>query len=320
MAIFLLSACGEKKITVKGADGTEYESYQECCAAQDFQAAHQYLAKLKNSEIGGYYDAKEYVFKQEALYLMSIGDETAKKRVIYLLKEEGRNNNYVEMLIDLAIENDDEAFVKTLTNQFVEGASTESIKKVTTYLFEKSQEENITFVKNLLARLGDNNLLFDLAIKIKDEDLIITSLINQLKNGLTDDNFDKYLPILTKFPKPEVANLVLAYLSSKKKEMRKGTPDGTIMKEEKRRYDEQFKAEVANNKDFHEMAIDEANEFNELCDRALYSAIENKNLYLANKIVDIYAPVPCAWIEGRRVTYNNNAKVSAKNRIRSSGL
>jgi len=48
LAVTLLSACGEKKITVKGADGTEYESYQECCAAQDIQVSHQFLVKMKN--------------------------------------------------------------------------------------------------------------------------------------------------------------------------------------------------------------------------------------------------------------------------------
>ena len=144
MAIFLLSACS-KKITVKGADGTEYESYQECCAAQDFQAAHQYLAKLENSGGDGYYDAKEYVFKQEALYLMSNGDEADKKRLIFLLKEESgdekyndRINGHVAMLIDLSIDNDDEAFVKVLAGMLPNVAFDELWNR---YERDKAEEE-----------------------------------------------------------------------------------------------------------------------------------------------------------------------------------
>lgn len=148
----ILSACG---ISVKGADGTEYETYQECCSAQDFEAAHLYLAKMENA-MGDDYDkqkeyeaAREYVFKQETLYLMSIGDETAKKRILYLLKEEGNNNERVDMLIDLAIDNDDEEFVKVLLNH-LHKYDEECIAKVIEYMSSKSNEDNSDVIEQLV--------------------------------------------------------------------------------------------------------------------------------------------------------------------------
>ena len=124
------------KITVTGSDGKVYESYQECCAANDYEAAHLFLAKIQNSESEAYSysEAKEYIFKNEALFLMSHGDETAKNRIIYLLKEEGNDDDHTSMLIDLAIENDDDAFVKKLANQYSESASEESLQKLMSYL------------------------------------------------------------------------------------------------------------------------------------------------------------------------------------------
>lgn len=129
-AMFTLCGCGGRseveqrktEITVKGADGTIYESYQECCAAEDFQAAHQFLAKMQNSDDWRWKvdDAKKFVFKQEALYLVSLGSEEAQNRLIYLLKEGGAYNSDIFMLIDLAIANGDDALVVKLACQMEE--------------------------------------------------------------------------------------------------------------------------------------------------------------------------------------------------------
>lgn len=171
VAVFLLTAC-DNRITVKGEDGTVYESYQECCAAQDFQAAHQYLAKLENTEAGGYNDAKEYVFKQEALYLMSIGDETAKKRLLYLLKEEGSNNTRVDMLIDLAIDNDDVDFVKTLVNQLSGSVDSDILKKVYQYFSEKGLKEHKAFLVGVFKKNNAKKMILEIAFDTDDMELI----------------------------------------------------------------------------------------------------------------------------------------------------
>lgn len=142
LVISTLCGCG---IKVKGADGTEYESYQECCAANDYEAAHKFLAKIQNDDSGeyNYRDAKEYVFKKEALFLMSKGDDTAKKRIIYLLKEEGGNDDHVSMLIDLAIENGDAEFVKTLMGQYAKDIKDKEFEKLIKFFTEKQDDEYI---------------------------------------------------------------------------------------------------------------------------------------------------------------------------------
>ena len=186
----IFSGCGEKKekITVTGADGTVYESYQDCCANQDFEAAHRYLAKMKNDHSYNIDEAAEFVFKQEALYLMSMNDEIAKKRILYLLKEEEDNEDHVLMLIDLAIDNDDEAFVKTLANRL--SVSDGSINvKLMDYLLPKNPEENKAFLASLFRKLtlGENSLL-ELAMRTDDRELVL-QLIDE-RNGL---DWDKIL-------------------------------------------------------------------------------------------------------------------------------
>ena len=126
-------------ITVTGADGKEYTSYQEACAVNDFEAAHLYLAKMENMKAKGYSNAKQYVFKKEALYLMSIGDEGAKKRIIYLLKEDGDDKEIISMLIDLAIANDDAEFVMTLVNQNNDGVIDNP--SIISYLISKNSKQ-----------------------------------------------------------------------------------------------------------------------------------------------------------------------------------
>ncbi len=172
----LLSACGN--ISVKGADGTEYETYQECCAAQDFEAAHLYLAKMENA-MGDDYDkqneykaAREYVFKQEALYLMSIGDETAKKRILYLLKEEGNNNERVNMLIDLAIDNDDVDFAKTLVNQLNGSVKYDVYKKIYQYFSEKGLKEYKNFLIGVFKKNDAKKMILEIAFDTDDMELI----------------------------------------------------------------------------------------------------------------------------------------------------
>ena len=183
--LFTLCGCGKEKITVTGQDGTEYESYQECCAAEDFQAAHQFLAKMENSEDwkDGYSDAKEYVFKNEALYLMSIGDESAKKRLIYLLKEEDGNDEHINMLMDLAIENDDVSFIKTLTNQYKNGIGTDVLRKIVGCLYVKKENENINFLTTLLNRFDKLEIMINAAVEKDDEETAVT-LSKQFKGEM----------------------------------------------------------------------------------------------------------------------------------------
>ena len=92
------------------------------------------------------------------------------------------------------------------------------------------------------------------------------------------------------------------------------------MKEEKHIWDKEYNCEVANNRDYHEIAIRTATEYNELCDNLLKNAIDEKNSFLAWKIVDLYMSVPCAWHEGRRVYYSNQSKTNARKLIINANL
>ena len=112
LVLFAFVACGsgnnssnEEAFTVTGEDGKTYETYQEACRAQDFEAAHQFLDHYYNKYMEGYgkasdyesYQVKEarsvyqsaanYIFKQEMMYLMSDGSEQASDKVLYLLTE-----------------------------------------------------------------------------------------------------------------------------------------------------------------------------------------------------------------------------------------
>lgn len=110
-----LCSCGKK--SVKGADGTEYESYREACKANDFEAAHKFLDEMYNDfldtwesnigEVGSenhlqgetrassaissaamkYSQAASYVLCAEARYIIANIPDEANDRIAYLFNE-----------------------------------------------------------------------------------------------------------------------------------------------------------------------------------------------------------------------------------------
>ena len=173
--MYLLTSCG---ISVKGENGKTYDSYQECCAANDYQAAHEYLVKMENGmdddddKISDYRQACDYVFQKEALYLMSLDDESAKKRLIFLLKEDKEDyvNKHIDMVIDLAIDNDDEELVKKLIAQYNENS------------FEKGNPSKA--IEYLANKPGDKEYLAQY-IDIRNEK-ILTALASLNSQELSD--------------------------------------------------------------------------------------------------------------------------------------
>jgi len=105
VAVFLLTACGsssskneEEKISVTGADGKEYTSYQEACRAEDFEAALKFVDKYEaqsmefdeydryiQQNVSAYTSARDFVFNSEVQILFSNGSTEASDRVVYLL-------------------------------------------------------------------------------------------------------------------------------------------------------------------------------------------------------------------------------------------
>lgn len=268
VVVFLLTACGNK-ITVKGEDGTEYESYQECCAAQDFQAAHLFLAKLQNDEDMKEIlpEAKQYVFKQEALYLMSQDNDDAKKRILYLLKEEGGNDSNVSMLIDLAIENDDEAFVRTLVNQFTGNAYHDCLEKLYQYFSSKGIKENKDYLIGVFKNNNDKNLILEIAFDTDDNQLIqeYASSIS-----LYDKEIIKKLALKKK---NSLSDIVLGLLSQRQNLFIDRPSLGVTSyywAEDKRKFiDECVKYESS------------IQSYNQVCHQIMEIGIECKNLYLS---------------------------------------
>lgn len=109
LALFCLTimACDQKieQITVKGADGKEYTSYQSACSSGDFDAAREYIAQMKNQMMDadaagsrGYEKykalkemipkAEAYVFNEEIQYLASLNEDQANNKVILILNQQ----------------------------------------------------------------------------------------------------------------------------------------------------------------------------------------------------------------------------------------
>lgn len=329
IAVFLLMACGNK-ITVKGENGTEYESYQECCAAQDFQAAHQFLAKMQNSDSEEqqeqWNEAKEFVFKQEALYLMSIGDEAAKKRIIYLLKEEGgddyynkRINGHVAMLIDLAIDNDDEAFVKTLANQYNSDAEKDDLKKVVDYLYSKDMTRNCEYLTSLLNNLKATKILLDYAINSGNLELV-KKVASQGLEIQDSELISQLASLKNKEISDDIINLI-----SKIKIKGSRIPKGIYSRFT---FDKEFESYEPDYVNY----MKSINDYNKVCDQILEIAISKGNDYIAQNVLLMYKE-DVYKLQGRTpdgksiddpddyyVYYTNDSKNNAQKRYREAKM
>lgn len=88
IAMLAVTSCGEK--TVKGANGKEYETYQQAVRNQDFEAAYIFLDRIENDEgkdNDKYITARDFIVGHELTYLASVNSEESSKRIIYLLTE-----------------------------------------------------------------------------------------------------------------------------------------------------------------------------------------------------------------------------------------
>ncbi len=169
-----------------------FENYREACRAADFETAHKYLDKLKEKA----YDweseqkaqeAEEYIYRQEALYLMSQNDDAAKKRLIYLIKEEKRGNELIKIIIDLAMEEKDESFVKMLANQLeVRDEDEGYVGKVKKEIYGDNNDDVVILNKVasfLLSSDAKDNIDFVLTLfeKHKKEDVFLKNSISKLR-------------------------------------------------------------------------------------------------------------------------------------------
>lgn len=217
LSLFFIS-CGSKEPTIKvtGQDGRVFSSYQEACAAQDFTAAHQYLAVLKSTAdsyhgkggsrnydkylhyIGLFNEGEAYVYKNEALFLMTMDDDDfITKRLMFLLKEAGDegNDSRCNMLVDLAIDMDKEGIVKALTKMYKNGIPASELSKITEYLYVQKGDGNLEFVKSLLNRNGKGELIMDAAI-LKDNVPLVVESAGLVTGEISFSDFMKVMDFL----------------------------------------------------------------------------------------------------------------------------
>lgn len=250
---------------------------EEChvaCKQNDYEKAHNLLLQLKETTYK-YEETKEYVFKQEALYLMSLEDEAAKKRIVYLLKEEGNNSNHVSMLIDLAIENDDEDFVKTLTKQYKDSISSDMLRKIVDFLYIEKDDGCSDFVQSLLNRYGQSGLLLEAAVEKGDESLVI-SLAQYV--SLSDNNI---ISKLASAKNNKYDEIIIGLIIAKESDITKKPQKGFVT----------FYGTGYSTSEFEDMCNDYSNsvkKFNGICQNILGIAINNKNQHLAQRVVSIF--------------------------------
>ncbi len=104
---YVMTACNSTvtkgmEISVTGSDGTVYNSYQSACSKGDFDAARDYIGRMKEQNVvvqaeGEWkereaypkliLEAEEYVANEEIQYLASLNEEQANNRIILILNQ-----------------------------------------------------------------------------------------------------------------------------------------------------------------------------------------------------------------------------------------
>lgn len=179
----------EKNITVTGADGEIYNNYQEACHAQDFEAAHKVLALMKEYKRKDYEDAREFIFNQEALFLIAQNDETSTKRLLFLLQEDANEvSNDIRdarcnTIIDLAIKQNNTSLVEQTINQYSGIIDRIVMQKIYNYFYTDGHKADKDYILALLIKNKSVDIIVEDAVEHKNEVLLKEIIEN---NALKD--------------------------------------------------------------------------------------------------------------------------------------
>lgn len=208
LAISLFASCGNDNVRTESSENkpqTKYDNYQEACHAQDFEAAHKMIAAMKNSGDYDYEEAREYVFNQEALFLIAMNDEVSTKRLFFLLQEDANEvsdevrDNRCSTIIDLAIKQQNLQLVEQTISQYSGKIDDNTMHKIYNFFYIEGKKPD---VDNLIALLHKNDciqILIEDAIE-KNDDKLLMNIIT--KTGLRNSS--------------EAAQLVADYAVKKK--------------------------------------------------------------------------------------------------------
>ena len=113
MVIVTFVGCTQKveQITITGADGKKYTSYITACSNGDFDAAREFVEKMKvqltNAKANDDYylkvalkesiqEAEDYIFNEEIQYLASLNDEQANNKLVLILNRQSVEGSEVQ--------------------------------------------------------------------------------------------------------------------------------------------------------------------------------------------------------------------------------
>lgn len=200
----IFASCGNSGhssgITVVGSDSTVYESYEDACHAQDFDAAHKFLTAMKKAGYSDYDDAREYVFNQEALYLIAMNDETSTKRLFFLLQEDANEvSNSVRdarcnTIVELAIKQNNQALVEQTAGMYNGQIEFPVLQKIYNYIYKEGRNEDKTSMMDLLFKNNGIEIMADDAISNQDD-----ALLMQIIAKCNDKNLDVSKKIIRYF-------------------------------------------------------------------------------------------------------------------------
>ena len=218
MGVTLLGACGfstessSDHIAVTGAGDTKYESYEEACHAQDFEAAHKFLSAMKQAESDDYVTAREFVFNQEALYLIAMNDEASTKRLFFLLQEDANEvsnstrDARCNTIIELAIKQNNQALVEQTISLYNDKIDSPVLRKIYEYLYKDGRNPDKNSMIDLLLKNNRIEMMVEDAISSNDDELLMLIVTKCCEKGIAVSNsIVKYFSV--KKNKKQIANL-----------------------------------------------------------------------------------------------------------------
>lgn len=182
---FFLLSCGKVKSGTDNvvADGN-YQNYMEACHAQDFDAAHRILNKMKEKNSEDYSEAREYIFNQEVLFLIAQNDSLSTKRIFFLLQEDANQvddetrDNRCNSIIDLAIKQNNPQLVNQTISQYSGIINKQTLKKIYNFSCVDGKESDLVDMIALLQKNDGVDILVEDAIK-QGNDALLRKLISK---------------------------------------------------------------------------------------------------------------------------------------------
>lgn len=286
LSVLLLVACGgSSSIKVTGQNGAVYKSYQEACEANDFEAAHRFANELDS------YDAYDYVFQKEAMYLLSLDDRQAEKRLIILLSEQPtgriRHDGRCDFVTMMSIDLDNKDFVKTLTKQYQSSIDEKSFNKLYDYLTSQENDNNLELLMDLAKRTDEMKLLFSRISSTLDAEGL-KQFIKQHPTAIDiSKDFDMLSRLASLNDKEISASILTALAALESKTITWSRESGGTFDA---KLDKHGNSDVERHMSYYKFYRDEVDDYNKICMNVLNIAISNQNKYLASQTLNYFKP------------------------------